>query len=75
MPAKVYRVIVSVLILLGSLAAIANDDELMEVIEFLGEWTDEKGGDIDFEMFKDSQHGHSPPQEDVRAPDQSRQWH
>ena len=75
MRAKVYRVFVSVLILLGSLAAIANDDELMEVIEFLGEWTDEQGGDIDFEMFKDSQHGHASPQEDVRAPDQSRQWH
>ena len=37
-----------------SVAGIAQDRPLIELIEFLGEWSDEDGNEIDFEMFDDS---------------------
>lgn len=50
-----YKAWLFIFIFVSGLGVMANEQQLMEIIEFLGEWTDEQGADIDFEMFDDLQ--------------------
>lgn len=55
MQGSFYKAWLFIFIFVNGLGVIANEQQLMEIIEFLGEWTDEQGADIDFEMFDDPQ--------------------
>ena len=64
MPGSFFKAWLFIFIFISALGVMANEQQLMEIIEFLGEWTDEQGADIDFEMFdepqaqRDYQQGH-----------------
>ena len=39
---------------------ISADPTFLELLDFLGQWTDEQGKLIDFDMFNDSMSDHAP---------------